>query len=73
VGQPRHAGGEARMERSHTATSTAETAIAPIPGQPALRRAYRMVIHAAWGESTSHPRTRPASVPSMSVAIAASP
>jgi hypothetical protein len=31
-----------------------------------------MAVHPACGESTSHPRTTPASVPSTTVAIAAS-
>jgi hypothetical protein len=61
-----------RAFRSHSATSTAEIAIAASPGWPTLRTVRHMAAHADCGDIGSLRRTAPASVDSISSPAAAS-
>ena len=60
-----------RAFRSHSAMSTAEMAIAAIPGRPALRTCRAMASAAPATSNASRPVTVPASNSSTTVAAAA--
>jgi hypothetical protein len=59
--------------RSQSATSTADTAIAPTPARPTLRSERSSAAVVAGGDSASAPRTSAASFERISSATAVEP